>query len=245
MLCAMTTHRYAAISFDAGYTLIQPRREAPAIVAELLAEQGIAPDTDTLDRAHHRAERLFLENYLQPLNDTWTADERIYAFYIRYYAQFLDDLGVRNPDHSHGSEIIRRYLDVSNWELYPDTAEALVTLHAAGYRMGVASDWNSGLSKILHAYGLSRYLDWAIVSGTIGFAKPSPQFYRLVAQRAHLPVDRIVHVGDSYYADVRGARTVGMDAVLLDRARRWPPLDVPIIHDLRELSATLAEAAPV
>jgi putative hydrolase of the HAD superfamily len=235
--------RYAAISFDVGYTLIQPIREASVVVAGLLAEQGIDATPEALDAAYRRAERLFMEDYLRPLGDTWEADERIERFYVRYYAQLLADLGVPNPDGAHGPTIIRRYLAPDNWTPYPNVLDTLATLHAAGYRMGIASDWGSALTRILHALGLSRYLDWAIVSGAIGAAKPSPQFYRLVVQRAGVPASQIVHVGDSYYADVRGARTVGMDAVLIDwRRRPLPPLDVPLIHDLAELPALVASA---
>lgn len=240
------TQRYAAISFDVGYTLIQPRREAPQIVAELLAEQQIHPDPATLAAAHRRAERLFLQDYLRPLGDTWTADARIFSFYERYYAQFLADLGVEQPDGQHGATIIQRYLAPENWQLYQDVLATLRRLYAAGYRLGIASDWGSGLTRTLHALGLSRYLDWALVSGAIGFAKPSPQFYRLVVQRAGVPADQILHVGDSYYADVRGARTVGMDALLIDRVgRTWPPLDVPLLRSLEELPAYLASVAAV
>ena len=236
-----THHRYAAISFDVGYTLIEPLGEAPAIVAALLAELGVASDQATLGAAHQRAERLFLSDYLRPLNDTWEADERINQLYLRYYNQWLAELDVADPEARHAQTIIDRYLDPSNWRLYPHVLETLALLHEQGYRLGIASDWVSGLPRILHSLGLSRYLDWALVSGAIGFAKPSQQFYRLVPQRAGVAPERIVHIGDSYYADVRGARAAGMDAILLDwRRRSWPKLDVPLIYDLAELPQCLA-----
>ena len=79
-----------------------------------------------------------------------------------------------------------------------------------------------------------------LASGLIGASKPSPALYRLAVQRAATSAERIVHVGDSYYADVLGARTVGMDAILIDwRRRTWPPLDIPLIHDLSELPPLL------
>lgn len=236
----MTTRRYSAISFDVGYTLIQPVQEAPAIVVDLLRELGITPEPDVLETAHRRAERLFLEDYFRPLNDTWEADERILRFYRRYYIQFLTDLGVESPDEHHANAIIDRYLDLGNWRLYPQVLETLESLVAQGYRLGIASDWGSGLPRILHALGLSRYLEWAVVSGAIGLAKPSAHFYKLVVQRAGVPASEIVHVGDSYYADMRGARTVGMDGIVIDwQHRGWPRLDVPLIHELAALPSLL------
>lgn len=227
--------RPTTISFDIGYTLIEPHAEAPEIVAALLEELGVAPDAVTLQTAYARAERFFLEDYLQPLNDTWTADRHIERFYTRYYVQLLADLGVNDHDGQHARTIITRYLDPSNWRLDPDVLPALDALRAAGYHLGAASDWGTNLIRILHTLGLSRYLEWVVISGAVGAAKPSPHFYELMVRRAGVPAQKIVHVGDSYYADVLGARTVGAQAVLLDRARRWPKLDVPVIQDLREL----------
>lgn len=234
------TRRYAALSFDVGYTLIEPLHEADAIVRGLLDELGLQPDPDALQRAYDRAERLFLEDYFRPLGDTWEADERILGFYRRYYRQLLNDLGVEQPDERHAHVIIERYLGPENWRTYPGVLPTLKTLHDQGYKLGIASDWGSGLTRMLHKLGLGRYLDWALVSGAIGYAKPSPQFYRLVVQRAGVAADQIVHIGDSYYADVLGARTVGMDAIMIDwRRRAWPKLDVPLIHDLNELPELL------
>ncbi len=232
--------RYTAISFDVGYTLIEPVQEAPQVVAALLDELGVAVDDAALQAAYRRAERLFLEDYLRPLSDTWEADERIQGFYVRYYAQVLAELGVEDRDGRYARTIIERYLDPANWRLYPDVLETLVILREQGYRLGAASDWVSRLTRILHHLGLSRYIEWAVVSGAMGFAKPSPQFYRLVVQRAGVSAEQIVHVGDSYYADVRGARTVGITTVLLDRYRRMPRLDIPVIHDLTALPALLS-----
>lgn len=231
----MTSQGYTTISFDIGYTLIRPRYEADKVVSNVLHELAIAPDEATLQAAYRRAEQLFLEDYFRPLNETWTADEHIERFYTRYYVQLLADLGVDDPDGVHASTIIKRYLDPANWHMYDDVLPALETLHAQGYRLGAASDWGTNLLRILHELKLSRYLEWVVISGAVGAAKPSPHFYELMVARAAVPAEQILHVGDSYYADVQGARTVGVDAVLIDRSGRWPRLDVPVVRSLEEL----------
>lgn len=235
----MTTHRPTTISFDIGYTLIEPHMEAPAIVTTLLNDLGVERDPATLDAAYRRAERVFIEDYLRPLNDTWTADAHIERFYTRYYVQLLADLGVNDPNAQHARTIIARYLDPANWRTYADVLPALDALRAQGYHLGAASDWGTNLIRILHTLGLSRYLEWVVISGAVGAAKPSPHFYELMVRRAGVPAAQIVHVGDSYYGDVQGARTVGAGVILIDRARRWPRLDVPVIHDLGQLADRL------
>lgn len=242
----MSVHpRYRAISLDAGYTLIHPVREAPELVAATLEAHHIHPSPAELTSAWRSAERLFLADYRAPESLTWTSDGLIQALYERYYGQWLADLGLADPERRHARAIIADYNDPANWAPYEGVGEALADLHGRGYRLGVVSDWVSGLPRILHRLRLSRYLDWVLVSAAIGFNKPSPALYRLAVSRAGVPAEAMVHVGDSYYADVLGARTVGMDAVLIDwRGRSWPRLDVPVIHRLTDL-VTVIEAASV
>ena len=233
----MTRRRYDAISLDAGYTLIYPVREAPVVVAERLAALGLpASPTAQIAAAWSRAERFFLADYLAPHSMTWTSDSAIHRLYERYYGQLLQDLGIDDQQQVHARSIIAAYNDPENWRAYDGVLPALHELSQRGYRLGVVSDWVSGLPRILRRLGLSRFLDWALVSGAIGFSKPSPAFYQLAVRRAGTTAERMLHVGDSYYADVMGARSVGMDAILIDwRERDWPKLDVPVITSMAEL----------
>ena len=234
-------HRFDAISLDAGYTLIRPVQEAPLIVAGHLQQIGVEAAPEQLTAAWRRAERLFLDDYLAPESLTWTSDLRIQTLYERYYMQLLGDLGVADPERTHARAIISAYNDPENWITYEDVPETLAELARRDYRLGIVSDWVSGLPRILHRLDLSRYLDWVLVSGAIGFSKPSPALYGLAVRRAGTLPDRMLHVGDSYYADVMGARAAGMHALLIDwRGRTWPPLDVGLIDNISELLRLLA-----
>ena len=51
--------------------------------------------------------------------------------------------------------------------------------------------------------------------------------------------DHAVHVGDDYWADVIGARTLGIRPVLLDRDRQSVHADCLTIHALHELADLL------
>jgi putative hydrolase of the HAD superfamily len=232
--------RYDTISLDAGYTLLRPLREAPEIVRDHLRELGVEVQEIELMAAWRRAERFFLDDYFSPLSTTWASDRRIQSLYEQYYARLLADLGIVDTDHTHSIAIIQAYSMPQNWETYPGVPAVLDTMRERGYRLGIVSDWVSGLLGILRHLGLTRSFDWVLASGLIGASKPSPSLYRLAVQRAGTGAERMLHVGDSYYADILGARTVGVDAILIDwRRRRLPTLDVPVIHDLAELPPLL------
>ena len=108
--------------------------------------------------------------------------------------------------------------------------------------MGIVSDWNSNLASIVGTLGLGDQLEFVLASGAEGVSKPDPAFFRLAAARAGVPPAETLMVGDSYRADVAGARSAGMAAVLLQRPewrakREPPPPGVQVIASLAELPA--------
>ncbi|GAC1642302.1 MAG: hypothetical protein NVS4B8_11390 [Herpetosiphon sp.] len=227
---------YRAISFDAGYTLLSPVEEAHLVVERMLAQRGIVPTPQAIAAAYDRAEALYHHQYHQPLNETWASDASIHGFFQKYYVQFLADLGVDDAEGAQARAIIAHYNQSQNWRLYPGVIETLQELRARGFRIGIASDWGSDLRHILLGHGITPLLDWAVISGSVGCAKPSPTFYNEVVRRAGVPPSEIVHVGDSYRGDILGARTVGIDGILIDwTGRPMPRLDVAVIPNIQTL----------
>jgi putative hydrolase of the HAD superfamily len=62
----------------------------------------------------------------------------------------------------------------------------------------------------------------------------------MAAEAGGVAPHQALMVGDSYHADVLGARSAGMDAVLLDRLGTSGPLETPIIRSLSELPALIS-----
>jgi len=59
--------------------------------------------------------------------------------------------------------------------------------------------------------------------------KPDPAPFRRAARYLGLPLDHIVHVGDSYADDVLGASSVGMHSLLIHRDIGRPPLPPGVV----------------
>ncbi|HUH17094.1 MAG TPA: HAD hydrolase-like protein, partial [Methylomirabilota bacterium] len=66
-----------------------------------------------------------------------------------------------------------------------------------------------------------------------------PRIFEWALERARVDPGAVLHVGDHVGADVEGARALGIGAVLIDRAQRYRPEEVPegvpVIHSLDEL----------
>jgi HAD superfamily hydrolase (TIGR01549 family) len=100
-------------------------------------------------------------------------------------------------------------------DLYADAAPCLRDLREQGYRIGIAANQPEAAVESLAALGVRA--DFVGSSAEWGVWKPSPLFFRNVAEAAGCPPERIAYVGDRVDNDVVPAATAGMVAVFVRR----------------------------
>ena len=111
----------------------------------------------------------------------------------------------------------------------------LDTLKARGIVLGLVSNLSRGLDGHMNELALTPYVDFAITSAEIGAEKPHPPIFLAALERAKVSASEAIHVGDQYYADVAGAKGVGINPLLLDRDGFWEDInDCPRIRSLSE-----------
>jgi HAD superfamily hydrolase (TIGR01509 family) len=87
----------------------------------------------------------------------------------------------------------------------------------------------------LRTCGLDSFVDALVVSEEAGSSKPDPAIFRLALDRLHaLPGDAVM-VGDSWAADVVGARAAGIRAIWFNPAGALAPADEIAVPELRAL----------
>ena len=238
------------VCFDAGFTLIQPRHTMADHLANVLETHGHHADDEDVRRAWEAADAWFLNTYQRPGNTAWTNDHEIEETWRAYHRMMLAELGFRDEEHRVVEAILAAQLATSAWELYPDTVAALELTRnhpsRAGLpapRIAVISDWGSNLGEVIDAVGLRRFVDVLAVSAVEALAKPDPAFFRRAAERAGIDPGQGVMIGDSYHADVLGARAAGLDAILLDRHGTATIPDDPGVAVARTLPEAVELAA--
>ncbi len=229
-----------AIFFDVGHTLLQPAASTSETCHRFLQAHGYDLSIDGIRSAMFTIDQGYMADY-HALNDDWAHPETILALWLRYYRRLFDLLDIPDNGERLAKEIIAWYGQPQAWQPFPDVVDALKRLQEQGFRLGAVSDWAPTLVSILQAHGLTRYLDFVLCSGAIGFCKPSLQFYRLALQRAGVQPHQALHIGDSYYADVRGALAAGIRPVLLDRIGTAPRVDCYVVRELVEIESILNE----
>jgi putative hydrolase of the HAD superfamily len=88
---------------------------------------------------------------------------------------------------------------------------------------------------------LAGYLDYVFCFRTIGYLKPSPDYFQFILNRLEISKEQVVMVGDEWNADIAGANQAGIRAIWLNR--RTPEQrtgeQFETIHSLLELPDAL------
>ena len=111
-----------------------------------------------------------------------------------------------------------------------DLVPTLQTLKEKGYLLGVLSNREESYTDYLHALGWGDFFSHVIYAAEAGVLKPNPGVFEYMLNRAGVTADECVYVGDNYFADVLGARGVGVSPVLIDINGVFDAPDCPVIQ---------------
>ncbi len=226
-----------AVFFDVGGTLIYSDlghldllHQALLVIGYKVTREEVAGANDLARRAVARRRRRHPARM-----DTGAASR----MWVDHLAEALDlDLtgGDLERELAHAIRLVETDYPET---LDPHAADLLRILRQRGYRLGVISNWGEDLPEYLAGFGLAHHFEVIVASEAVGASKPHREiFMRGLSALDALPHEA-VHVGDDYWADVVGARSIGIHPVLVDRDREDPHADCPTIASLDELADLL------
>jgi putative hydrolase of the HAD superfamily len=160
-----------------------------------------------------------------------------------YFDLVLTHAGVPLSEHTVAAlhDLHDYHAELNLWETLPDfVVPTLRYLRTAGYRLVVVSNSNGTLHRVLTRLGLAPLFDVILDSAVEGIEKPDPRFFQLALNRSGAQAETTVHVGDLYHIDVLGARSAGLDAILVDESDLRPDVDCPRIQSIAALPELLA-----
>jgi len=242
--------RPEVLFLDVGDTLIRAHPSWAGVYRQGLLEAGIDVSEKDLERAllveSQTGAWWNIEDPFEPTEEnSW---QRILAFDVAVLAR------AGHPDLPQ--DAFRRIEDAfarrSAWYVYPDVMPALDALRAEGIRLCVISNFVWGAPELIHDLELSSHFEALVISARVGFQKPNPGIFRHALDVMHVQPAAAMHVGDSYRADVIGARRLGITGVLMDRSGNDPARireeredpDLVVVTDLFELLDLLGIERP-
>lgn len=223
-----------AVIFDAVGTLIHPTPSVATVYTEFAARHGavIAPDTirTRFPAAFRKQEAIDREA------DWVTSEVREKQRWRQIVTETLHE--VRDAEACF-RELYEHYAHPESWVVADDAPAVLETLHERGYLIGLASNLDKRLQKVIDGFpALARLLETVIISSVVGYRKPSAHFFDVVRERlGNPPPHTIAFVGDDFDNDFIGASTAGFHAILLDETLRYPEVTNRITR-LKELHGT-------
>ena len=119
----------------------------------------------------------------------------------------------------------------------------LVRMPRAGARpLGIITNGPADVQRAkIELLGVEDLVDFAVVSGEFGVAKPDPAIFREALDRAGVAADEAIYIGDSVEHDMVGARAAGVRSVWLNRyGRVWPESGWRPCREIRSLHEALA-----
>lgn len=206
-----------AVFFDVGNTLLYAYPSVGHVCEEILRASGRLHALDEIEGALPLVDAYYEDRYRT--DDTfWTSDERAADVWTGMYVLLCRRLGIPDEEAAPlARAVYDAFGEAARWKAYPDVAPAFERLRSRGVRVGIISNWDTRLEGILHGLGLGGSIDTIVSSAVVGLHKPDPRIFELACERLGVAPQRCAHVGDHLYADVLGARAVGMRPVLIDR----------------------------
>lgn len=230
-----------AVFFDVGNTLLYPHPSVSHVVREVLAREGHVRDLSAIDGLMPLVDEYYEDRYRT--DDTfWTSEEETSAVWVGMYSLLCRKLGIELDAEHIARLVYDEFGSASRWRLYADVEPAMGRLRARGLKVGLISNWDQRLSRIVEGLGIAGSLDTIVSSADVRLHKPDPRIFMLACERLGVAPSESAHVGDHHYADVLGASSVGMLPVLIDRHGGPHPGSEPFIRSLEDLDSVLSPA---
>jgi putative hydrolase of the HAD superfamily len=222
-----------AVLFDLGNTLV--RSWIPEVTYyDVLASLGVDRSIEEIQEALAKTEEEFKESNYR----SWYGKATYIEYWERWDAQVLTYLGVFGSE-SLAKQIIARWFDHANCVTYPDTIVTLNRLKQMGLKLGLISTaYEEDINSILEKAGLEKRLfDIVVGANTIKKEKPHPDVFRHALSKLNVEPCETLFVGDHVDNDYRGARAVGIHALLIEREYKSPDntYDLESIRSLQEI----------
>ncbi|MCL4459278.1 MAG: HAD-IA family hydrolase [Chloroflexi bacterium] len=126
--------------------------------------------------------------------------------------------------------------------LFEDAIPVIQSLRSRGLRLAVVSNNSEQrLAELARQFALTPYLELIVSSEIVGVGKPDGRIFQYALDQLGISADCVLHLGDSYEADVIGARAVGIAPVLIDRRHCYSEVDCPHLDNLADLIPLMME----
>jgi len=227
-----------AVFFDAADTLFFIKDGLGTTYSRVASNYGASPDPQKIKSSFSKA-----FSSAPPLTFPGVSPHhrRISEknWWYRVVKNVFEDVGMFDNFDSYFDELFEVFRTEA-WELFPETMDVLSTLRKSGYKLGIISNFDTRVYDVCEKLAIYGYFGSFVISSEAGYAKPSPEIFSMALRKQGVNPSESIHIGDSIEHDIKGARTLGIEAVLLDRGKKYDHRqDITKINNLKKLISLL------
>ena len=216
-----------AIFFDAAGTLFELREPVGDAYARVARQFGLDASADAVAAGFRRA---FGDapGLAFGLGHPPTELRRLEREWWRArVAETFAGLGKFADFDAFFAALFAHFADPANWLADTEAAPTLRRLKNDGIKLGVISNFDHRLYRILDGLDLTGYFDSITISSEAGYAKPRREVFDFALSRHRIGAHHAMHVGDSEHLYFAPASAAGIAALLIDRTgvRRSPLIE--------------------
>ncbi len=244
-----TNHRTPrTVFFDAGNTLLNVQTTVGEVYEEVSERLGCFVPAEEFEQQLAAVWKEHQNRQRDTPDALLTSEGKEYEAWRRLAYALHGRIDALTCDRDQWFEALHREFGrPERFRMFPEVRSTLAVLKEKGIRIGLISNWDSRLERILDGTGLSELLDLVLISSLVGYAKPHERIFEIALEKEGLTPDQAVHVGDTYRDDIEGAKAAGIRPVLIRRkdgmAVLMGPtpsnLDCDVIKTLSDLPALI------
>jgi putative hydrolase of the HAD superfamily len=204
--------------FDAVGTLIQPNPPVPVAYHSIASRYGSQISVDEIGRRFRRAFRQSETDRFPngpATGSNYVSSDSIEKARWRWIVEEVVP-DVNNLQQCF-AELWDHFARPASWTVFDDVGLTLTELSKAGYRLVIASNFDSRLHSVCRGHDVLSLIERSFVSSEMGYRKPAKEFYSTLISRCGCLPNEILMIGDDPEHDVAGPIAANMHAMLIDR----------------------------
>jgi len=213
------------VFFDAGNTLLKAHPSVAHLYADTARRYGSDPAHEDLMAQFKNLRKeiapMAARQDQNPAQNIGPTAEK--SWWREFVYRLFERVGMVNDFDAFFEDLYHVFSRKESWRLYPEVLDVLEKLRRRSLKLFIVSNWDSRLTEICRDLGLTSYFQEIIISSLVGHEKPDPAIYRIALRSADIEPEAVLHVGDDREMDFLAARSLGLQALLVDRDHRYEP----------------------
>ena len=205
-----------AVLFDAVGTLVHPEPSVAMTYRRVGSRLGSSLPVGEVD-ARFRSAFARQEQLDRQSHGLRTDEERERKRWRAIVAEVLSEV----DDQGQAFDTLWDHFGrAEHWRVDPDAATVWAQLTARGLMLGLASNFDRRLEQICRDLKPLDTTAHVFSSSSVGWRKPSIEFFRAIEARLNLAPDQLLLVGDDWENDYCAAQAAGWHTIFFDPQHR-------------------------